>query len=478
MSVQWYAGLVVIVGLCLWLMGDVLGSVVALLFFTLFGGGAAFLIGVTSIQPTSFFLIFLLAHVLLSMFQRTNHVKLGLETNGYLAFLCIYSAIAAMILPKLFFRHMILPPVLINAHDVYYVAPLGPSRQNLTTAIYLIGTLLASICAAAASADPRSRRTIVTWSVVIAWAHIAFGVFGVIATKVGGTAIIGFFRNAKYAELNEVTQGFVRIDGIFPEPSSYGAYAFVWFVFMVELWLRQIRPSWTGAAAAALLIVLMFCTSTSAYFGMAVYAAVMLVRWVIASGGLRQTKLLILALSGLTAVTAALAAMALAPSIATLASRVLTSVTLHKLDSTSGLQRTFWIKAGLTAFIKSYGLGVGAGSFRSSSLIVAILGSSGVIGAVAFVGHIVKVMRPLRADTYLLSRAARDPVGASAAWAACAGLLPAMVSAPTMDPGVLFGVLGGLALGWRLTADRGQVSASRSARGAVAAPDLAGAVAT
>ncbi|HEX4179477.1 MAG TPA: hypothetical protein VHY32_01675 [Caulobacteraceae bacterium] len=477
MSITWYAPLVILVGLGLWLGGDVLGSVVALLFFSLFGGGAAFVLGTTSIQPTSLFQIFLLAHLLLSMFTRTSHVNIGLKTNGYLMFYSIYGAVTAFILPRIFARSMALPPMLINNSDTYYVSALGFSRQNITTAIYMMGTLAASICAGAATADPKSRRVIVNWSILIAWAHVGFGVLGVIATKAGGSAIISFFRNAKYAELNEQTVGFVRMDGIFPEPSSYGAYAFVWFVFMVELWLRQIKPIWTGLTAAALLAVLLACTSTTAYFSLAAYAGVMLARWVIAPGGLQLRKLAVLGFGGLSVICLVLALVAFVPSIAGLLSRALASMTVHKLDSTSGLQRAFWVKAGVVAFVKSHGLGVGAGSFRCSSLIFAILGATGVVGTAAFACVVLNILQPLRAKTYDLSSASRDAVGASAAWAACAGLFPALVSLPSPDPGVLFGVFGGLALGWGYLAEKSRPASPLPAlfarRGEVGSPEVA-----
>ncbi len=463
MSVTWYAALVVMVGLALWLKGNVLGSVVGVLFFSLFGGGAAFVAGTASIQPVYFFLLFLLAHVLFSMFTRSDHINIGFKTNGYLVFYCIFGAMTAFILPKLFAKSMEIPPMLINNANTYYTAPLGPSKQNVTTAIYLIGTLIASVCAGAATIDPKSRRTIVVWGMIISWMHIGFGLLGLIATKVGGgTEILHFFRNATYAELIEANQGFIRINGIFPEPSAYGAYAFFWLVFMVELWLREVMTRWTGLTAAALLLIVAACTSTSTYFGLGSYAGVLLARWMIAPGRPRVGKIVLVGMGGLSALCLILAVVAFVPSAAEAAGRLLSSLTLHKLSSSSGEQRLFWAKAGIKAFVVSHGLGVGAGSFRCSSLLFSIMGSTGVIGTLAFGGHVLKILPPLRAKTDPFAAARRDAVGEAAAWAACAGLLPAMVSAPTPDPDILFAVLGGLALGWRFLAERDQPFARQS----------------
>jgi hypothetical protein len=248
--------------------------------------------------------------------------------------------------------------------------------------------------------------------------------------------------------LTQDTFGLLRIDGIFPEPSSYGAYAFAWFVFTGELWMRQVRPWRTGVTAAALLAIIIACTSSSTYFGVAVYAVILLLRWLFLPGSQRADKFIVFGISVLSVIVIVLGLVAFLPSVADLATRVLASITVNKLHSTSGVGRLFWMKAGLHAFIKSYGLGVGAGSFRCSSLLLAILGSTGVVGAVAFAGHILKIIRPLKSSTYQLSGVS-DPIAVSAAWAACAGLLPDLVSGPSPDPGVLFAVLGGLALGWR-----------------------------
>jgi hypothetical protein len=361
-------------------------------------------------------------------------------------------------LPKIFMRSMQIPPMLINKADIFYTAPLGPSKQNITTAVYLLASMIISICAGAASSDTKSRRSVVNWSVAFAWIHFGFGILGLLATKFGGAAIIGFFRNAKYAELTEESSGFIRIAGIFPEPSAYGGYGFIWFVLMAELWLRGVKPKWTGPAAGALLLIIIACTSTSCYFALAGYGAILLVRWMFGPGRFPIGKFTVVGMGALTGLCAVLAAAAFVPDVAHLAGRVLSSLTLHKLDSRSGVQRAFWVKAGITAFVKSYGLGIGAGSFRCSSLPIAILGSTGIIGFVAFSGHILKMIRPLSPNTYRLDAPLDDAIAASVAWAACAGLLPALVSASSADPPILFSLLGGLALGWNYAAERSRKS--------------------
>jgi hypothetical protein len=447
-TIGWYAPVVVLLGLLCWLRGSLIDSVLVMLFFSLFDGGAAFTVGGSSIQPVAFSMVFLLAHAMLLLPRPGNHLNLGLKTNGFLAFYCLYGAIAAFLLPRLFARTMLVPPMLLNKRNIYYVNLLFPSSQNITTAGYLLGTLITSVCAGAAAADPKSRRALVKWSVVFAWLQVGFGVAGVVAEKVGLQSFIAFFRNAKYAELDETTGGLVRIAGISPEPSAYGAHAFFWFVLMTEFWLRQVRPKWTGPAAGALLVMIILCTSSTAYFSLAAYGALMLVRWLIAPNGVRPVKLAIVGMGGLSALCLCLGMAAFVPKFAQLIATAISNMTVHKLDSTSGMARAFWVKSGITAFVKSYGIGIGPGSFRSSSLITAILGSTGVIGFAAFAGQVLNIFRPLEAETYRSSPSG-DRVGVAAAWAACVGLFPLAISASGPEPGFAFAILGGLALGWR-----------------------------
>ncbi|MEJ0022942.1 MAG: hypothetical protein WDN76_05515 [Alphaproteobacteria bacterium] len=72
----------------------------------------------------------------------------------------------------------------------------------------------------------------------------------------------------------------------------------------------------------------------------------------------------------------------------------------------------------------------------------------------AFLAYLLKVLAPLRLSTYRLSIDTGVGVGRAAAWASVVGLAPAFVMAPSPDPGVLFGIMAGVALAWRRTAEK------------------------
>jgi hypothetical protein len=289
---------------------------------------------------------------------------------------------------------------------------------------------------------PKSARIFVLTACVLLWTHTGFGFIGQFVD-------LGFLRNGSYAQLDQEASGFVRISGLFPEPSAFAGYGFVWLVFACELWLRDVRPRMTGPAALALALILFASTSSTAYVGFAGYAVILGARWLLFPQAVPQRKAIALLVLGWLAFVAVLVAMALSPKLAQNLGQMLSHMTVDKLDSASGRQRLFWAKQGWDAFKVSHGLGIGAGSFRSSSLLTAILGSSGIIGMLLFLAHLMVVLRPWRASTYCTTKSETEAVGVAASWTVIIGSVPSFASHPSPDPGLLFALFSGLAIAWR-----------------------------
>lgn len=147
----------------------------------------------------------------------------------------------------------------------------------------------------------------------------------------------------------------------------------------------------------------------------------------------------------------ALASLAIAsmPDLATNFEAMLRRATIGKQNTMSGIQRAFWARTGWDAFVESFGLGIGPGSFRSSSFVTAMLGSVGVIGTIFFVSYFLRVWKPGRASTYMPASDPRIGVGVAASWAALAALIPAALIAAGPDPGTDFAIFAGIALSLR-----------------------------
>lgn len=447
------------IGLILLLRGSVMAMLIFVLGCSLMGGSAAlFLTGLSnsSVPPTNLAMAFLAARCLLPSAGQGERLSESLRANVWLLVFALYGAVTAWILPRVFAGALAVTPLRPNPGKYLLAAsPLQFSSQNITVSIYLISTLLAGICAhVAMRSSPSAPRTLVRAASVVSATHALLGFASVLLAGPLGP-LFSFFRNGFYAQLNQSISGFVRMSGIFAEPSVFAAYGFVWLVFLTELWLREVETRWTAPALGLVLLALLVSTSSTAYVGLGGYGLILVLRFVFNPSAIPARKILWIVFVFGAGLAGILFAAAARPEMFGELSRIVSLTTIDKLDSESGIQRAFWARQGYDAFVRSFGLGIGAGSFRSSSLLTAILGSVGVIGSFAFVAQLVRVFMPLRRSTYASWGETRISVGAAASWTAIIMLLPASFSAASPDPGLLWGVIcgAGLALRRRFSAD-------------------------
>jgi hypothetical protein len=432
------------------------GPLIFILACSLLGGAAALklpALGGSTIPPAYFALGFLVIRVAMSPDIRRAGSAVVYSTQTLLIIYAVYTAITALLLPKIFAGQMNVSAMRVvhfAGSEREQLVPLGFSSQNLTTAVYLIGTMLTSICGMFVCMRPQSQRVLIPASVVIAWIFICSGIADVALTHLGHRNWLDVFRNGSYAQLDQSYSGFVRIQGLFPEASAYSSYGFCWLIFMVELWLRNVRPWSTGLAALGLGAILAVSTSTSAYVSLVAYALLVLLRILVFQKQLGVRKGFVIVVCVATFATLGLGWAAINNHAATAFTDMIEHMTVKKGQSVSGAQRGFWMRQGLNAFALSHGLGVGAGSFRSSSLFTAIAGSTGVVGLITFHAYLIQIIKPLRLSTYAAAPNETMAAGAAAAWAAVFGLLPLEVNGPSPDPGILFAIFAGMALAWRL----------------------------
>ncbi len=439
-------------------------SVAAMLWMTmvcgLFGGSAAILmpaLGGASIPPIQFALALLAARCILPGSGQSVAVREALRVNILFGVFTAYGLVTAMIASRIFAGTVQVVALRLKpAYSIYATTPLAFSPSNITTSVYLFGTFMISVATYVALRDRQRALTFVNVAVVIAWLHMYFAISAAALKGTPYDLFIDFMRNGNYAQLDQSIGGLTRLNGIFPEPSSYSGFAFNWFVLLFECWFRNILPRRTGAAAAAMALVLIATTSTTAYAALAIYGVILFLRILIFPQALPARKGLGLLGAGLVATTAVALMVLLIPQVADSMWKLLQVLTVGKQNSESGMQRAFWAKIGIDAFIASWGIGVGPGSFRSSTIITAMIGSVGVFGTVMFVLHVVRVIKPLRITTYFgqpqragLTVDQASLVGAAASWGALAALISASLIAPSCDPGTDFGLFAGAALALR-----------------------------
>lgn len=460
MSVTPFGLAIAVIGLILMLRSGVVPLLWMTMICALFGGSAAMLLpalGGASIPPVQFALAFLVARCILPGSGQHAALSDGLRANIFLGVYAAYGLITAMIASRVFAGTIQVVALRFKfSWNLFATTPLEFSSSNITTSVYLFGTFLMSVATYVALRNQEKASSFVNAAVVIVWIHAFFGISAALLKGTPYDLFIGSIRNANYAQLDQAVGGFVRINGVFPEPSSYAAFGFNWFVLLFEFWFRNILPKRTGLAAAAMAIVLILSTSTTAYAALVIYGVILTFRIVIFPQSLPIRKGMTLAAAAMLAVILVATASLLFPEVANSIWTLLRYLTVGKQDSESGLQRAFWAKIGIDAFVASYGIGVGPGSFRSSTIITAMIGSVGVFGTLMFVLHFLRVIKPLRITTYF-----GDPrqagvtfdqatlVGAAASWGAVAALIPASLIASSCDPGTDFAIFGGAALALR-----------------------------
>ena len=206
------------------------------------------------------------------------------------------------------------------------------------------------------------------------------------------------------------------------------------------------------------MIMLLAATSSTGYLFLVAYVAVLGTRTLLFPRALGWTKAaIILGVCGLSGLVVTLLLLAL-PKLSDSMRDVLVAMTINKGQSSSGLERAMWARQGWELFIGSRGLGVGLGSFRSSSFFTAILGSLGPACLAILAFYVIFVLKPLRRSTYIPVSSERRAVGASAAWVPVLALIPATFAAPSADPGLLFAIFSGCSLALR-TGQAGATSA-------------------
>lgn len=460
MELTFIGAVQLLIGLALFIGGSIEAMFAFALGSALFGGSAAILLpllGGSSIPPVQFALLFVAMRLLVPGGGQMISLGRAIRANVWLIAFVFYGVLIAFIAPRLFAGQIDVTPLrgrvearyVSTLAYIFAVRPLAFSPQNLTTAVYLVGTLLAAIASYVACGQKRGRKVLVRTLAIVGTAHALLGFASVALKGTPADAMFALFRNGSYAQLDQSYLGFVRMTGLWPEAASFSNYALILFVFAFECWLRRIDPRWTGPAAALLAAALVFSTSSTAYAGLPVYALLVGVRALLFPGALPVDRALWIgaALVSLTAATCAL--MIWQPRFANEFGEMLRHMTVDKGESLSALQRRFWAWQGIDAFFKSAGIGIGPGSFRSSSLATAVLGCTGIIGAVTLSLHFLSAFGPLRQSTWTPVANQNFSTAAACAWAMLMGLAVASISSPTCDPGTDIAILSGAALALR-----------------------------
>ncbi|CAN7662175.1 hypothetical protein [Rhizobium sp. LjRoot258] len=435
--------------LALGLFGLALGYASTAMIFvvlTVFGSAAAVIAGSASIPPAHLFLLFLAVATLTNRGRSEIAVKmLGFGKAGFwLACLVVYGAVTAYFLPRLLAGQSWIIPLGISEYpSTRGAVPLGPVSSNFTQTIYLIADLLCFLLIATVGSTRAGFNALVNGLVAYAAFNVLFALLDLATSATGTQELLQFMRNAQYTfHENDSVNGMKRIVGSFPEASAFAGTTLGALGFTGTLWLCARKNTWTGPLAFASLALIVMSTSSTGLVATPVCLVILywtaLFRCGVARGSRHATAFVLVAPAIVVVITLFVI---LHRDLYQDIRDYVDVLVLNKATSNSAAERGSWNTYGLQNFWDSSGLGVGLGTARTSSFPIAVLSNVGVPGAFFFLlftlSALVRLPGPARTFESDVRLASRN---------GCLCLLVgACVAGPTVDLGLHFFILAGLA---------------------------------
>ena len=409
---------------------------------SLLGSAAAFILtslGGTNIAPAHLLLGFLGARLLLDK-EASRYMAESIQVGspGFWLLITVgYAAFTAYFMPVLFAGQTFIFPIRVIGSNAY-TNPLAPSMANLTQSIYLIGDFVCFVLISGYARTEGGFRTLSRAAIAVIVLNLVFAVLDLATYASGTSELLSFIRNANYSLLSDTElAGFKRIVGSFVEASSFGAATVGYFAFTSRLWLLGIRPMLTGVLSALSLLALLFSTSTTAYAGLALFAALCYVQCCIHGVQRGMTRQMVFFVVGCPLLLLFFGlVIALNDAASAYVQNIAETMVLSKMSSQSGSERSSWNSQALKVFFDTSGFGAGNGSLRASSFPVAVLACLGFIGGILFAIYLALVVfgRPKG-----VTRGTSDWAYREGARSVCiAGLITSTVSGALTDLGLPF----------------------------------------
>jgi hypothetical protein len=404
--------------------------------------------------------------LLMKIFLRADNLAVSLRQAvdvrklGLLGLFAVYCAFTAVILPRLFKGQV----MLYSLNSAKAESALAPATANFDQLFYILAAIGMTFAVSAAARFDSFR---IHYYRAILWAASGVVLSGIIELTFNTLHIsdlLAEFHNATYRSLdNAGIAGVHRVVGFMPEASVYGSMCITFLSFLVfnfNSFEPKARRRLVPALIAGLTAMGLLSTSSTAYVGLFIFLSLYLARLfyglvlipVRSSSRLRQAVYV-------AAATLVLVALLLVFGQFLFAKfhNLLNGILFDKTKSSSYLERSRWTHAGLAAFFKTHGVGVGIGSVRTSNWFINLLASTGVLGVALFFGFIARVA--------YRSMTVSNPVDRQTAANLFLSLVPQLamtwISGTTPDPGMWAMSLLGLAYSIRLREQRAKFRQAR-----------------
>lgn len=390
-----------------------------------------------SILPQMMFGVILILKVLIPQVFPLSPALLSIlrfRRLGYLVGFLLVGATATVIMPRLFQGEVVIAPM----REAWAADLLSPIQSNFTQLGYVTLSVMTTFAVALIAGEPEFVDMLLAGVLAGGAVCVATGLIDIVAAATGMESLLEPFRNAGYAFLtNSEVAGVRRVVGLTPEASAYGAIC-VQFAAAVVL-LRNLYPEgrWRNLAtvlALALLVLSILSTSSTAYAGLALLALAYGVNGLrraflptpIGQGGLVSEVFAAMILIAVLLIVVLVRSDLFDPLL-----NVINETILDKPLSSSFYERSHWNSIAWNAVTSTWGLGVGFGSTRTSNWFIAVISSTGALGAALMGMYLIQffLTRPTR----------RTPMLVEFQPALKLSVLPALAMAALAAPGPDFG---------------------------------------
>ncbi|MDD2878439.1 MAG: hypothetical protein PHZ23_14565 [Acidiphilium sp.] len=403
---------------------------------SVFGAAAVIVIGgygvLPPLVPTALFIGFFLLNLVLGTHYTAESIVLRVLAPFILV--VIGAIVSSFIMPRLFEDEILVWPQKLSGFIV--LTPLAPNAGNYTQDMYLLADAGLTVTAAFyLTRTGFNRRRLLD-------AYFASGILAVVIAlwQFAGTTVHVwypadfFLSNPGWSLLSDEKIGsLIRINGPFSEPSALAGYlcgsvsAAAWVIFNGD---KAILPRILLVSGLA---VILLCTATTGYVTLAIMSVPLLLYTLIAASPATRKRVAAgFAIATAITVICLVTVPAVAPGVAHEAG-VIVNATLNKQESSSYVDRTTADIDSLNEMRESYGLGVGWGSNRSSSLGPGLCASVGIWGILGLLWFIASLMLHVRKAHRLATSPEQRLVMHGCSAAILGEFTSAMVSGPTLS---------------------------------------------
>lgn len=331
----------------------------------------------------------------------------------------LVAAVTTAFMPRLFEGAVMVVPIRGILSEA---APLRPTAQNLSQLAYVTVAVSSVFAFAQVLQSAAMRQHALKAMCLGGMITAATGFLDYAGQYLPLDPILAPFRTASYALATDVeVLGTKRVVGLMPEASAFGGLC---LAFMGGLYFYRrailddaIRDVWVPIGFALLAICAWLSTSSGTYVGVFLLAAVAALEWFLRANADHRTRSIYRqGLGGELSMVVVLAAgtallLIIWPQVLDPVYSLVDRMVVQKTSSGSYAERGMWRSVAWSSLFETHGFGVGLGSTRASSSLVAIFSGAGIVGGALYYAFLLQsLLRPTRGapvETQLIAAAFR-----------------------------------------------------------------------